>query len=83
MAAITASFNEAGGFLPRKPAQSTLSGPLSELRFNEAGGFLPRKPRAGECPAAGAPGASMRPGDFSPGNVPGIANYTVGDLMLQ
>ena len=39
-------------------------------RFNEAGGFLPRKPAAlGHLRrAAGEIAASMRPGDFSPGN---------------
>ena len=65
-------FNEAGGFLPRKPrrraAASALSG-RGRLGFNEAGGFLPRKPGGRERPLSDAgAAASMRPGDFSPGN---------------
>ena len=35
--------------------------------FNEAGGFLPRKPTS-ECSQHQTQSASMRPGDFSPGN---------------
>ena len=63
----SAGFNEAGGFLPRKPC----SGPPRTTRrltcFNEAGGFLPRKhPRGDDQPQDLC--ASMRPGDFSPGN---------------
>ena len=36
-------FNEAGGFLPRKPAPQELDPSWTSVGFNEAGGFLPRK----------------------------------------
>ena len=60
-------FNEAGGFLPRKPtccptAWSSFCG------FNEAGGFLPRKLPRRPVPERRRRRASMRPEDFSPGN---------------
>ena len=38
------SFNEAGGFLPRKRAGSAPAPKQGRRCFNEAGGFLPRKP---------------------------------------
>ena len=61
-------FNEAGGFLPRK--RSIRSVPDSGLQrsFNEAGGFLPRKHGLMGSYYT-TTGASMRPGDFSPGNI--------------
>ena len=37
--------------------------------FNEAGGFLPRKRRIGLEAILAIPIASMRPEDFSPGNL--------------
>ena len=40
----------------------------SALRFNEAGGFLPRKHGERGLRVTGETAASMRPGDFSPGN---------------
>ena len=63
-------FNEAGGFLPRKRADAEGHRVLGCPSFNEAGGFLPRKLAVAEVVGV-APGhalASMRPGDFSPGN---------------
>ena len=36
-------FNEAGGFLPRKPTTTTTPLRSAKPGFNEAGGFLPRK----------------------------------------
>ena len=39
-----ARFNEAGGFLPRKPIRLEVFVDVKHRRFNEAGGFLPRKP---------------------------------------
>ena len=51
--------------------------------FNEAGGFLPRKQKPLEVlPAAKAP-ASMRPEDFSPGNMAELENKTSTGNMLQ
>ena len=59
-------FNEAGGFLPRKRL-GTGRRRSRERGFNEAGGFLPRKlTPASDCTLTLI--ASMRPGDFSPGN---------------
>ena len=62
-------FNEAGGFLPRK--RSALSEDFfgTARGFNEAGGFLPRKrlPIVSVQPQESM--ASMRPEDFSPGNM--------------
>ena len=37
-------FNEAGGFLPRKPVSGVSLQGGTGAGFNEAGGFLPRKP---------------------------------------
>ena len=62
-------FNEAGGFLPRKHGAHR-RGRFRTAGFNEAGGFLPRKP-VGDGDHVGRRrrcAASMRPGDFSPGN---------------
>ena len=63
-------FNEAGGFLPRKPPRGRPRARTGLRCFNEAGGFLPRKHEAEVCDSAEVYGASMRPGDFSPGNRP-------------
>ena len=71
-------FNEAGGFLPRKlspPETAARRTPTSAPapRFNEAGGFLPRKQHVLLAARPRHPrAASMRPGDFSPGNLPTI-----------
>ena len=40
----------------------------SSYCFNEAGGFLPRKRETRRFDLSAVLGASMRPGDFSPGN---------------
>ena len=42
---LSPRFNEAGGFLPRKPGMSgkNRTGAVFAAGFNEAGGFLPRK----------------------------------------
>ena len=65
-------FNEAGGFLPRKRGRGHVTPPPPSSCFNEAGGFLPRKPTTimiwVDVPSDSA---SMRPGDFSPGNIVG------------
>ena len=60
-------FNEAGGFLPRKPGRIAGKG-FVDLASMRPGDFSP-----GNCAQvfganAGASRASMRPGDFSPGN---------------
>ena len=61
-------FNEAGGFLPRKRGGGNWSSrSRTRWSFNEAGGFLPRK-HGPSPPPPPDPTASMRPGDFSPGN---------------
>ena len=65
-------FNEAGGFLPRKPPRCREAARSIRPRFNEAGGVLPRKHEAEVCDSAEVYGASMRPGDFSPGNLDGF-----------
>ena len=72
-------FNEAGGFLPRKQPAAVRDAARSAPGFNEAGGFLPRKHPHG-LPAGDHRRASMRPGDFSPGNpsVPGPACAAAG-----
>ena len=58
-----------GDFSPGNPCRDD-HGRVERRGFNEAGGFLPRKPRPHGCahlrPALAR--ASMRPGDFSPGN---------------
>ena len=77
-------FNEAGGFLPRKPYRGVFHRKTCCTCFNEAGGFLPRKRlRAGRLPSGGS--ASMRPGDFSPGNLDAHleVEYMVAELVLQ
>ena len=72
-------FNEAGGFLPRK-LRSPGATAAPDVCFNEAGGFLPRKriadPSWTRMPAGHA---SMRPGDFSPGNLRRIAVHTMAE----
>ena len=65
---MTDCFNEAGGFLPRKRAASRGPASAGRRRFNEAGGFLPRKLPPGGNSFPENHEASMRPGDFSPGN---------------
>ena len=62
-------FNEAGGFLPRKQYRRHGRPPFPRSRFNEAGGFLPRKREYKPEHKDKYPQASMRPEDFSPGNV--------------
>ena len=79
-------FNEAGGFLPRKLADQAPSGGVGGQSscFNEAGGFLPRKLTCGSCARTRFYRASMRPGDFSPGNwLPGGTRRWAGDALLQ
>ena len=61
-------FNEAGGFLPRKRADAEGHRVLGCPSFNEAGGFLPRKRAQVRLLLGRRRRASMRPGDFSPGN---------------
>ena len=61
-------FNEAGGFLPRKLTDPIRDGARRHRGFNEAGGFLPRKHGSTTFNIPDLRGASMRPGDFSPGN---------------
>ena len=68
-------FNEAGGFLPRKHAGDLAQPASGKIGFNEAGGFLPRKHSARHYLAAPSIQASMRPGDFSPGNVDEMASF--------
>ena len=50
--------------------------------FNEAGGFLPRKQRADRRLEGVLDLASMRPGDFSPGNWTSTCTRRV-EVMLQ
>ena len=64
-------FNEAGGFLPRKRQRLPARIPIRARCFNEAGGFLPRKLDQASRAAPAERHASMRPGDFSPGNYGG------------
>ena len=67
MRSSQSSFNEAGGFLPRK--HYALAGYCRfDWGFNEAGGFLPRKLIYANGDYIDVVLASMRPGDFSPGN---------------
>ena len=66
MAATVSGFNEAGGILPPEWTPRRWTPRTPSPRFNEAGGILPP-----ECPPVGVglpsgPGASMRPGGFSP-----------------
>ena len=72
-------FNEAGGFLPRKPCIGSKAYGAAGTSFNEAGGFLPRKRVPRSPPANLRHRASMRPGDFSPGNTTPPEDPAVGD----
>ena len=60
-----------GDFSPGNPAPPPgASAARATACFNEAGGFLPRKPlKKWERRIRSPQRASMRPGDFSPGNV--------------
>ena len=51
--------------------------------FNEAGGFLPRKPSRTTAAKTRHERASMRPGDFSPGNRLGAPHEAAGHQLLQ
>ena len=66
-----------GDFSPGNQAERNGIARLCWSCFNEAGGFLPRKP--GSTPAGSKRGklaASMRPGDFSPGNL-SISDFAI------
>ena len=68
LAAAAASMRP-GDFSPGNGRQHNLMQFRDFFRFNEAGGFLPRKHRDRVAAAVDQEsGASMRPGDFSPGN---------------
>ena len=58
-----------GDFSPGNMVRTGLSQSALRKGFNEAGGFLPRKHGSSECSTRpNSTTASMRPGDFSPGN---------------
>ena len=77
-------FNEAGGFLPRKrPAGPLRPAVRPALSFNEAGGFLPRKPVRLVVLVELVDDASMRPGDFSPGNFWSVVEPARGRLSFN
>ena len=69
LSGIYSGFNEAAGFIRRKPAESVSNSPRGLPCFNEAAGFTRRKPhtrhRLDESRAA-----SMRPPDLPGGNHP-------------
>ena len=74
----SSSFNEAGGFLPRKPQHDRAADAADRLRHASMrpGDFSPGNSQ-GASGVGAADGASMRPGDFSPGNPGGAAPRTV------
>ena len=59
-------FNEAGGFLPRKPCGDSLGLRRRCACFNEAGGFLPRKHKVCEPRAVPALRGFNEAGGFLP-----------------
>ena len=61
-------FNEAGGFLPRKPAERTRQDHVGVCASMRPGDFSPGNLRRRISCARSYRSASMRPGDFSPGN---------------
>ena len=79
---VARCFNEAGGFLPRKRDDKSVVMCFEVSGFNEAGGFLPRKLETLRVENDKLR-ASMRPGDFSPGNVRGLKRSLMPKHRLQ